>query len=395
MVGKGFKTCIVAFLMLGMLTTYLPVYSQQAVTDEIKTDNVNTEAPKEEMVASKVYQGEIRFDSFEETDYFTGEKKSVDKGTKLELTVSTVISSDVTAEGDEFFAEVTNDLMIDGSTVVPTGTVAHGVVTESRGEKRLGRNGFVKMDFDYLLTPDGREIPIKARLSTKSHPIKSFAKVALTDVGYTLAGGAIGGLIALKLGGIGMAVASHGYSVAGGAAVGGTVGLAQSLIRKGKPLLISPGDQIKIKMTSDIELPVIKQSALADDELKLDGLDVEIQEFAIEKDPFGSLNTINIGLDIVNQSEHTFTFFDVGLVSEGGNVYYPSPFGDTGMWFQKMSPGTKLNGNLSFSVENTREKHWLVFFDKYSRAHLAKVSVTNAMRRLKAEKNSKKKQKDS
>lgn len=395
MVGKGFNICIAAFLILGMLTTYTPVYSQDTDTAVAKTEEANTNDTNEELVHSKVYQGEIHFDSLNETDYFTGEKKSVDKGTKLELTVSTVISSEVTAKGDEFFAEVTNDLTIDGSTVVPTGTVAHGVVTETQGEKRLGRNGYVKMDFDYLLTPDGREIPIKASLSTKSHPIKSFAKVAITDVGYTLAGGAIGGLIALKLGGIGMAVASHGYSLAGGAAVGGTVGLAQSLIRKGKPLLISPGDQIKIQMTSGIELPVIKQSALADEEIKLSGLDVEIQEFAIEKDPFGSLNTINLGLDIVNQSEHSFTFFDVGLVNESGSVYYPSPFGDTGMWFQKIAPGTKINGNLSFSVENTREKHWLVFFDSYSRTNLAKVSVHNAMRRLKAEKKSKKKGEDS
>ncbi|MGD9580792.1 MAG: hypothetical protein AB7V50_05430 [Vampirovibrionia bacterium] len=395
MVGKSFKNGIVAFIMLGLLFTYIPAYGQQANDTENKTNNTTTEAPNEEVVHSKVYQGEVQFDVFEETDYFTGEKKAVEKGTKIDLTVSTVISSEMSSQGDEFFAEVSNDVLIDGATVLPTGTVAHGTITETSEEKRLGRNGFVKINFDYLLTPDGREIPIKASLSTKSHPIKSFAKVALTDMGYTLAGGAIGGLIALKIGGLGMAVASHGYSVAGGAAVGGTIGLAQSLIRKGKPLLISPGDQIKIKMTSDINLPVIKQTALAEKELNLDGLAVEINDFAIEKDPFGSLNTINLGVDIVNQSDHTFTFFDVGLVSENGNVYYPSPFGDTEMWFQKISPGTKLNGYLSFSVDNTRDKHWLVFFDKYSRTQLAKVSVTNAMRKLKAEGKSKKRRNDS
>ncbi|MEW5822259.1 MAG: hypothetical protein AB1782_18845 [Cyanobacteriota bacterium] len=387
MVSKDYKKLLASILVVGLLSTNISVFAQQEIPAE-KT-KVEASADSVSEVENNVYQGEINVDIYQEDETFTGEVQQVKKGTNLELTVSTVLSSEVSMEGDEFFAEVTDDLDVDGSIVVPMGSVVHGKVTQSKAEKRLGRNGYVTIDFDYLLTPDGREIPIKARMSTKSHPLKSFAKVALTDVGYTLVGGAIGGFLALKLGGIGLAVATHGYSLAGGAAIGGAAGLTKSLVRKGKPLLISPGDQIKMKITSDIDLPVIKKSALADEELKLEGLTVGINECKIEKDPFGMPNTITMDIDIVNQSEKTFTFFDVAVVNEQGSIYYPSPFGDTDMWFQKISPGTKIGGNISFSVENPRDKHWLVFYDKYTRVQLSKISITNALRKLNAEGKSK------
>ena len=389
------KQLIASMLVLSMLSINMPLFAQQTDQTANNTNNEQTQVADKnnaDVVESNILEGEAVIDVIpENSELFTGEKIEVTKGTKLELTVASVLSSDVSMEGDEFFAEVSSDLNIDGDVVIPMGTVAHGKVTASKNQRRLGRDGFVKLEFDYLLTPDGREIPIQAKLSTKSHPIKSFAKVALTDVGYTLVGGAIGGFMALKLGGLGLAVASHGYSIAGGAAIGGTVGLTKSLIRKGKPLLIAPGDQIKIKMTSDIELPVMRQTALAEEELELEGLMVDIFDCKFEKDPFGSLNTITLSLDILNQSDHAFTFFDVALINENGGVFYPSPFGDTEMWFQKISPNSKLKGCLSFSVDNPRQKHWLVFYDKYTRGQLAKISVTNAIRKLETDKKSKKK----
>ena len=358
-----------------------PVVSTE---DANKTPDVDGE-----VVSSSIYHGQIQVDqTFQEM--FTGQTDEVEKGTKIEMTVSTVVGSNVSMEGDEFFAELTEDISTDSGIVLPMGTVAHGKVVESEEQKRLGRDGYVIMDFDYLITPDGREIPIKARMSTKSHPLASFAKVVLTDAGYTLAGGAMGGLMALKIGGVGLAVASNGYSIAGGAGVGATAGAVKSLARKGKPRVISPGDKIEVKLSKDIELPVFKLNALEEEEVSYNGLEADITDYKLEKDPFGSLNTITLNIEVINRSQKTFTFFDMALVSEYGSVYYPSPFGDTDMWFQKLKPGTKFAGYMSFCVDNPRENHWLVFYDKYSRKELAKISVRNAMRRLQADGNGKK-----
>ena len=88
------------------------------------------------------------------------------------------------------------------------------------------------MDFDYLITPDGREIPIEGKMTTKLHPVAETSKIIAQDVGYTVAGGAIGGFVALNWLGIESAIMSHGYTVAGGAAIGGAIGLGMALYRK-------------------------------------------------------------------------------------------------------------------------------------------------------------------
>lgn len=85
--------------------------------------------------------------------------------------------------------------------------------------KRLGRPGWISLDFDYLITPDGREIPIEGKMSTKLHPVAEASKIVVQDVGYTVAGGAVGGLLALNWLGLEAAIASQGYTIAGGAAV--------------------------------------------------------------------------------------------------------------------------------------------------------------------------------
>ena len=112
--------------------------------------------------------------------------------------------------------------------------------------------------FDYLVTPDGREIPIEGQMTTKLHPVASGAKIVAQDLGYTVAGGAVGGLMALNWLGLEAAIASQGYTLAGGAALGGVAGLGIALIRKGNHVLIAPGDEIKVKINTQVDLPCIQ-----------------------------------------------------------------------------------------------------------------------------------------
>ena len=201
------------------------------------------------------------------SDVYTGEFKEIDKHDVIEMTVEQVIDGNISLEGDEFFAKITSDVGKNG-VVLPKGTLAHGIITQSGDPKRLGRDGFVSLRFDYLVTPDGRHIPIEGGMSTKMHPLKQFGKIVATDAGYTAVGGVAGGWFALNTLGIEAAIASHGYTIAGGAAIGGTIGLVMSLYRKGKNALITPGDQIKIRLKTPVELPVYRDEALIQEELE-------------------------------------------------------------------------------------------------------------------------------
>lgn len=316
------------------------------------------------------------------SELFTGKVENLDKKDILKMTVSQVLDGSFAQEGDEFFAEVTDDVSGGTGVVIPAGTVAHGRIKQSGGTKRLGRDGWLDLDFDYLMTPDGREIPIEGKMSTKLHPVTAASKIVATDVGYTAVGGVVGGIMALNFFGLEAAIASQGYTVMGGAAVGGAIGLGAALYRKGKDVLIAPGDEIRVKINTAVPLPVYKETALLQHELQYDGLNIKINNIAYEKDPFGELNTITLSLSISNMSKLTFSSFDFALVNDYNSVFQPSVFGDNTLMFKQIKPGDRVAGRISFSVDNVKRKFWLTFYDRKNRKPVAKISIDNAYRKV-------------
>lgn len=318
----------------------------------------------------------------EQSELFTGKVEALNKKDVLRMTVSQVLDGNFSQEGDEFFAEVTNDVSGDSGVIIPKGTVAHGKIREVRGARRLGRDGQIDLDFDYLMTPDGREIPIEGRMSTKLNAAVAVSKIVATDLGYTAVGGVVGGFLALNTLGIEAAIASNGYTVAGGAAVGGAIGLGASLYRKGKDVLIAPGDEIRVKINTSVSLPVYKDTALMQHEMLCDGLTVRINNITYEKDPFGEINTITLSLYISNMTKMTFSSFDMALINDYNSVFHPSIFGDTNLMFKDIKPGDRLAGTVSFSVDNIKRNFWLTFYDRRTRKPVAKISVDNAYKKV-------------
>ena len=331
-----------------------------------------------------VFQGHAQKDEEQQVqdELFTGQIETLDKHDVIKMTVSQVIDGNYSLEGDEFFAKVTSDVMGENGVVIPKGTLAHGIISQSSEAKRLGRDGYISLKFDYLVTPDGRQIPIEGGMSTKMHPVKAVGKIVATDIGYTAAGGVIGGYTALNALGLEAAIASQGYTVAGGAAIGGTVGLAMSLIRKGKDVLIAPGDEIRVKVSTSMNLPVYKESALKQDEVMFPGLNVRVTNILYEKDPFGELNTLTLSMSISNMSKTVFSGMDVALVNDLGQTFNPTVFGDTRLMFAQIKPGDRIAGRMSFSVNNVNDSFWLTFYDRLTKKEVAKISLDNAYKHV-------------
>lgn len=315
-------------------------------------------------------------------ELFTGKVENLERKDIINMTVSQVLDSNLNIEGDEFFAEVTDEVKGDKGVIIPKGTIAHGKITQTGDAKRLGRQAWISLDFDYLVTPDGREIPIEGKMSTKLHPVAEASKIAMQDVGYTLAGGAVGGFMALNWLGLEAAIASQGYTIAGGAAVGGVIGLGMALIRKGSDVLIAPGDQIRVKINTTVPLPVYKETALMQHEMFYPGLDIQISDIKHEKDPFGEVNTITLTVMISNMSDKTFSGLDMALVNDYNSVFRPSIFGDTKLMFKQIRPGDKFAGRISFAVDNINRNFWLTFYDRRKGTALTKISIDNAYRHV-------------
>lgn len=357
----SYKKIIASFLVFSALN--MQVLLAESIRGHVQKDDKNQQQNKE---------------------IFTGEIDRFDRKDVVNLTVSQVLSSGYTLEGDDFFAEVSQDVISDKGVILPVGTIFHGTVKIIGNPKNMDRDGYVNVDFDYLVTPDGRQIPIQASFSTKDNIVKGSAKTIATGAGYTVLGGVAGGFLALNTLGLGAAIASHGYTIAGGAAIGGAVGLTMAIIKKGKGFMLKPGDEFKIKVDSEIDLPVYTADAFRQEELFLDGLNVRINDVKLEKDPFGIENTISLALGIDNYTQYSFSTFDIGLVSNTGQVFFPSPFsGDTSLWFKTIAPGDRVVGKLSFSINDKKARHWLVFYDRTSKKPLAKYSIDNAKTDLK------------
>lgn len=314
----------------------------------------------------------------EENKIFTGEIDKLESKTKIKMSVSQVLSTGLTQEGDEFFAEMTGEVEGDKGLVLPSGTIAHGHVHRIEDGKRLGRDGYIELVFDYLITPDGREIPIEGKMSTKLNPIASTAKILAEDSLYTVAGGLVGGMAAVQLFGVEAAIASQGYTVMGGAAAGAAVGLGLGLVRKGKSVSLEPGKDFTVKLTAPVDLPVIAEDAFKQEEILNENLIVKINNIKLHDDPFGTLNTITLQLSVNNYTPIDFSSYDIGLLNDYNKVFYPSIFGDTSLFLNKIKSGDRVAGHISFTVDNPKRKHWLVFYDRRSRQILAKISVDNA-----------------
>ncbi|CCY62050.1 pEGA domain protein [Clostridium sp. CAG:967] len=355
------KKILSSILLLAFMTVNAAAYSEVLEGHAEKTEEYQNRLQKE---------------------LFTGEVEHLERKDIINMTVSQVLDSNINIEGDEFFAEVTDEVKGDKGVIIPKGTIAHGKITQTVDSKRLGRPGWITLDFDYLITPDGREIPIEGKMSTKLHPVAEASKIVVQDVGYTVAGGAVGGLLALNWLGLEAAIASQGYTLAGGAAVGGAIGLGMALIRKGHDVLIAPGDEIRVKINTTVPLPVYKETALMQHEMFYPGLDIQINDIKHEKDPFGEVNTITLSLLISNMSDKTFSGLDMALVNDYNAVFRPSIFGDTKIMFKQIRPGDKLIGTVSFSVDNVNRKFWLTFYDRRSGSALTKISIDNAYRHV-------------
>ncbi len=337
------------------------------------------------LASGDVFQGHAEFDDqYTELDkeLYTGKTETLEKRDVIEMTVSQVIDGSFSFEGDEFFAEVTSDVIGDKGIVVPKGTVAHGIIRDSGSAKRLGRDGYIDLSFDYLVTPDGREIPIEGKMSTKLHPIKAATKIVAQDIGYTAGGAVLGGFVAAQALGVEAAIASSGWTLAGGAAVGSGVGLGMALYRKGKDVLIAPGDEIKVKILSAVDLPVYREEALQQKEQKYPGLDIRIANILYEKDPFGEVNTLTLSISIANMSDKSFSGMDLALVNDYNNVFNPSIFGDTKLVFTQFKPGDRKAGKISFAVNNVKQSYWLVVNDRTTNKPLMRISLDNAYKKV-------------
>lgn len=313
-----------------------------------------------------------------QSEVFTGAIDKLDRKDVIKMTVSRVIDSDSSKTNEEFFAEIAEDILGQNGILIPRGTVAHGRIKKVLRARKFARNGELKLSFDSLITPDGREISISGEMSTRLHPLSETSEMIKTNAVYATAGAAAGGLLALNWFGVGGAVSSNGTTIAGGATLGSSIGLGMAFIQKGKDVLISPQDEIIVKLNSSCNLPVYKKNAFHQQEINLKDFNVKINDITYKKSLWGKTEMITLSLAISNMTNETFSIFDIAIVDNFNTAYYPNVFENEKLSDVKIKPNDTLNLTVPFAVDNVKNNFWLTFYNSQTKEVVAKISLDNA-----------------
>ena len=194
--------------------------------------------------------------------------KRIPAGTKFQLQMLNPISSS-NAAGKDFSAVLITDQTADSDVILPSGSLVRGSIRDIVPAKRMSRGAILYLDFDHVVTPTGRQLPLSLNI------------VGRTDMTYD------GGITTTR--GYGDAVAQNWektkeittnavewgndvvndgpakYVTVPLGAVGGAIGggayfvvdSVADLIRKGADVNIFANDVINVILAEPVDVPVL------------------------------------------------------------------------------------------------------------------------------------------
>lgn len=93
------------------------------------------------------------------------QSKRIAAGTIIEIRFLDSMSSLTSTEGNSFNACLEEDIRLNKKTVLPAGTLMRGTVNEVKKSKILKIPASLYLDFDHLVTPDGKQLDVSMRLT--------------------------------------------------------------------------------------------------------------------------------------------------------------------------------------------------------------------------------------
>lgn len=202
---------------------------------------------------------------------FSGNAKTkrIPAGTILELKMLNSVDTSISTTGSDFSAMLVTDQKADDNddVILPMGSVVRGTIRGVKPARRLSRGAVLYLDFDHVVTPNGRQIPLSLTVAgrddvtpdggittTKGYKdawrktCKKSADITrnavdwgedVTDNGFKY--------VVVPAAAVGGAFGTSGYFVYGSVA---------DVIKKGKNVQIFKGDTLNVQLTEPIDVPV-------------------------------------------------------------------------------------------------------------------------------------------
>jgi len=167
----------------------------------------------------------------------TASRGEIPANTELDVRLSNILNSGTAQVEDRFEATTAADLVIDGRTIVPAGSVMRGVVSSVTPAGRLKRKAEMTVTFGQL-TINGRSYPIRGTVTQaiEGEGIKG-------DLPKAGIGAGVGAIIGGILGGVKGAAA--GVLIGGGGTIAAT---------EGKEVELPQGSVLRVRIESPLPL---------------------------------------------------------------------------------------------------------------------------------------------
>ncbi len=94
--------------------------------------------------------------------------KRIPAGTKLKLQLLQPVTTIGQNDGDSFNAILINDQKAGTSVILPAGSVVRCCISKIKQRKRLSRGAVLYIDFDHVVTPTGRQLPLSMSVCNRA-----------------------------------------------------------------------------------------------------------------------------------------------------------------------------------------------------------------------------------
>ncbi len=198
--------------------------------------------------------------------------KRIPAGTKLSMQLLSPVTTSANLEGTDFTAMLLTDQTADSDVILPMGTVVRGNIKKITPAQRMSKGAVLYMDFDHIVTPNGRQLPLSLNIVGRSD--LTYDGGITTTKGYSDAfkitceksaditrksidwGKEAGGnywngymkYLTIPVGAVGGAVGTAGFFVYDSIA---------DMIRKGKDVYLEKGEELHVILIDPIDVPVI------------------------------------------------------------------------------------------------------------------------------------------
>lgn len=194
--------------------------------------------------------------------------KRIPAGTKLKLELLAPLTT-AQGAGKDFSAVLITDQTSDSDVILPSGSLVRGSVKNVIPAKRLSKGAILYLDFDHVVTPNGRQLPLSLSVVGRSDmtydggitTTKGYGDAVkknwertkeitsnCVDWGSDVANDGAVKYVTVPVGAIGGAIGGGAYFVWDSIA---------DMVRKGEDVYIKTGEVLEVILSEPIDVPVI------------------------------------------------------------------------------------------------------------------------------------------